>query len=1141
MKVRRFFLIAFLLFPLLPASFAQILDDFSDGDFTQNPVWQGDGADFIVNASGELQLNAPAPGMSQLRVQGNIPDSAIWELRFRLDFAPSNQNLLRIYVLADQSDLSAANGYFIEIGETGSLDAIRFYRQDAGVKTLLATGTPGLVAVNPDIRLHVKRTVAGAWELAAAAGGGTLQNQFAVAEATYTGGADRFFGFQCVYTTSNIAKFFFDDLSVLPDAPDTQAPVLLSASADDAMTVNAVFDEMLDSLSAVQPAHYSISNGVGQPQSVQLHPDKKTVRLLLQNALATGNYTLQTSGLKDGSGNESQIQTTDFQFVKIEVASEFDILINEIMADPAPSAGLPEVEWLELYNRSAKTIELSTLRIRDAAGLPVALPVFLLPPGGYAVLTAISNASTLQAAVSGTVLGAPIGTTALNNDGDVLTLSNASGEVIDVVDYSVDWHTDANKAEGGWSLERINPTLPCLGGSNWKSCPTLPGGTPGAQNASFQDMPDNEPPRLLESFPESATSLLLTFSEGMDKIAAEISAEYNLLPHRTILSAEQLSGDRSRVRLLLGDPLQASVLYALSVGASVTDCSGNAVLATDTAYFALTEAPTAYDIVINEIMAAPSPSAGLPEVEWLELFNRSSRAIDLADLRIQNKTGAPVPLPSLLMLPGTYVALTAAANAPDLQAVTQGKVVGVLPALSNESDILTLSDANGNVIDRVAYEKEWHRDAGKANGGWSLERINPGLPCLGRENWQSCPALPGGTPAARNASFQNYPDNNPPRLYWAYPESAYSVLLTFSEDMDRATAQNPAAYSFHPPLDIASAEPLPGFSLVRLLLDEPLQASVLYSITAGPSATDCAGNAVFSADTVFAGLPEIPEPQDLVFNEIMFNPATGNGPYIEFYNHSQKVFDWSEFFISQFDGGTAEEKITQKRLSLPGQLDVFTEYPHNIRNSFAHIRPLHVLKNDLPTLPNDAGKIRLYWVRNSDTVELDVFHYSEDFHNALFIDSERKGVALERIDPGNLTNVASNWTSASPVVTGAPGTPTLPNSQYFSAPPGSGLIHLPLERLSPDDDGIEDFLPIQYTLPQPGFFATLTIFDSEGIPVKRLVRTELIGVEGTLRWDGDLDNGSRAKPGIYILFLELFAPDGTTERVKKAVAVVKRF
>lgn len=69
----------------------------------------------------------------------------------------------------------------------------------------------------------------------------------------------------------------------------------------------------------------------------------------------------------------------------------------------------------------------------------------------------------------------------------------------------------------------------------------------------------------------------------------------------------------------------------------------------------------------------------------------------------------------------------------------------------------------------------------------------------------------------------------------------------------------------------------------------------------------------------------------------------------------------------------------------------------------------------------------------------------------------------------------------------------------------------------------------------------MSIFDSEGIPVKRLVRQELIGTEGALRWDGDLDDGTRAKPGIYIVFLELFAPDGTTERVKRAVAVVGRF
>ncbi len=45
---------------------AQLSDNFSDGDFTQNPVWQGSTGDFIVNGAGELQLNSALAGASYL-------------------------------------------------------------------------------------------------------------------------------------------------------------------------------------------------------------------------------------------------------------------------------------------------------------------------------------------------------------------------------------------------------------------------------------------------------------------------------------------------------------------------------------------------------------------------------------------------------------------------------------------------------------------------------------------------------------------------------------------------------------------------------------------------------------------------------------------------------------------------------------------------------------------------------------------------------------------------------------------------------------------------------------------------------------------------------------------------------------------
>ena len=128
----------------------QIVDNFSDGNFDQNPAWQDNTANYIVNPAGELQLNATIAGSATLAVSGNIPTNATWDLRFRLGFSPSTSNLLRIYLLSDQPNLVPSNGYYIEIGETGSLDALRLFRQDGSTSTLLGTGDPGLVAVNPE-------------------------------------------------------------------------------------------------------------------------------------------------------------------------------------------------------------------------------------------------------------------------------------------------------------------------------------------------------------------------------------------------------------------------------------------------------------------------------------------------------------------------------------------------------------------------------------------------------------------------------------------------------------------------------------------------------------------------------------------------------------------------------------------------------------------------------------------------------------------------------------------------------------------------------------------------------------------------------------------------------------------------------
>ena len=100
--------------------FGQLSENFSDGDFTDNPTWQGDLNNFIVNADGELQLNTSNADTSVLYTAVEIPDSTVWEMDLRMDFAPSNNNRLRIYLQSSTTNYPDVDGYFLEIGETGS-------------------------------------------------------------------------------------------------------------------------------------------------------------------------------------------------------------------------------------------------------------------------------------------------------------------------------------------------------------------------------------------------------------------------------------------------------------------------------------------------------------------------------------------------------------------------------------------------------------------------------------------------------------------------------------------------------------------------------------------------------------------------------------------------------------------------------------------------------------------------------------------------------------------------------------------------------------------------------------------------------------------------------------------------------------
>lgn len=90
------------------------------------------------------------------------------------------------------------------------------------------------------------------------------------------------------------------------------------------------------------------------------------------------------------------------------------------------------------------------------------------------------------------------------------------------------------------------------------------------------------------------------------------------------------------------------------------------------------------------------------------------------------------------------------------------------------------------------------------------------------------------------------------------------------------------------------------------------------------------------------------------------------------------------------------------------------------------------------------------------------------------------------------------------------------------------------EIFSPDNDGYNDVVTFSYKLDKEGYTGNIKIFDSEGRHVRHLMKSELLGIEGSISWDGFSDERQKATVGIYMVFFEAFTPDGSIVKNKKS-------
>ncbi len=481
-----------------------------------------------------------------------------------------------------------------------------------------------------------------------------------------------------------------------------------------------------------------------------------------------------------------------------------------------------------------------------------------------------------------------------------------------------------------------------------------------------------------------------------------------------------------------------------------------------------------WSIVINELLPDPSPTVGLPASEFIELKNVSNTAINLRNWKISDGSSPAVINSSIILPKDSFLILCPNSSASAFQVF--GVTIGLsnFPSLNNDADIISLYSAEGILIHSVGYTSEWFQNLSKSDGGWSLEMIDPGNPCAAFSNWRASENILGGTPGKENSVAGSNKDSDLPALLRTYTIDSLHLIAVFDEPIDTGSIfNNRFSVSSLRVQNVRAIGPLNKEILIELI--DPMKRDAVVELTV-KDISDCAGNGIGELNRAKGGLPSMADTMDLIINEILFNPKSDGYDYVEIFNRSQKIVDLKHMILSNKSGtGSLSNQVILHPvgwLVFPGDYIAFTENRQWVSQHYTVKHPEWLLAlKDLISLPDDKGQFVLLSINGKSIDELS---YDQKWHFALLDD--REGVALERINADSPTQDADNWTSASSDI--GFGTPADRNSQRFSSNSFKGSITVEPKIFSPNYDGRDDYAFIQYQLDQPGYIATVTIYDS---------------------------------------------------------------
>lgn len=482
--------------------FAQLSDTFSDGNFTQNPVWTGITTNFVVNSNNQLQSAAASSSTSWLFTPSEAIEEANWECKFIIDYPTSSSNYACMYMVSDNHFIeNGFKGYFVQVG--GNNDEVSLYLQEGMQKIKIIDGIDKRTDVKSlEINVKVTRDSLSVFRLYSRV---STENEY-VQEGTVQNSKvlrSSYFGLSYTNTSTTGNCYAFDDVNVTGSKIiDRVSPELIGMEVKFPDTIQCIFSEAMN----FEHLKVKINNEHVAVIHQTISYDMTKINVILEKGFEKGKvYQIVLEGLTDQAGNA--FDKNEKNFAATEKCYPGDVVFNEVMFHQPDSS----YEYIEFFNRSDKLIDLSgmifTTRKTDGSlnsGKTIPKGVILFPNDNVAITSnperikkyhdCPEEARIIQSDWS-----------SLNNASATLVLTNNLKDTIyDEFTYDVSMHHVFVKNPQGVALERIYPDMPTQDISNWHSAASSNHyGTPGYKNSQFREIGFNSENEKTEFYTES--------------------------------------------------------------------------------------------------------------------------------------------------------------------------------------------------------------------------------------------------------------------------------------------------------------------------------------------------------------------------------------------------------------------------------------------------------------------------------------------------------------------------------------------------------------------------------------------------------------------------------------------------------------